>query len=264
MREPHSYVQELQDQLVTMAMASSEGGVLERPGGVFIRRADLLSADDVALLRTTARIHVLCDGVGLGEIVAANILSHAERVSEEAFGARRSRRSKSRPSESSRRPSPPCIRTGTARARTANDFAIDVAGARVPPAPWANVIANPSVGFCVTERGGGFTWAENSHFFRLTPWFNDPVSDPCGEVLYLQDVDSGFVWNPTPGPSAAVGDPTRSPAVFGHARAWRHTLRARARGHRDRVDARRAAHRRGQDLLIADHESKRDDSPTLA
>jgi hypothetical protein len=56
-----------------MAMASSEGGGLERPGGVFIRRADLLSADDVALLRTTARIHVLCDGVGLGEIVAANL-----------------------------------------------------------------------------------------------------------------------------------------------------------------------------------------------
>jgi hypothetical protein len=43
-----------QDQLVTMAMASSEGGVLERPGGVFIRRADVLggghrtAADDGA------------------------------------------------------------------------------------------------------------------------------------------------------------------------------------------------------------------------
>ncbi|MGE5732051.1 MAG: glucoamylase family protein, partial [Gemmatimonas sp.] len=44
--KPHSYAQELQDQLVTMAMASSEGGVIERPGGVFIRRADVLSAED--------------------------------------------------------------------------------------------------------------------------------------------------------------------------------------------------------------------------
>jgi cyclic beta-1,2-glucan synthetase len=191
--------------------------VLERPGGVFIRRADLLTADDVALLRTTARIHVLCDGVGLGEIVAANLLSHAER-------------SPKKPSTSPQPPikvppvrikpsTEPSVHQNGYSARTeVNDLAIDVAGARVPPAPWANVIANPSVGFCVTERGGGFTWAENSHFFRLTPWFNDPVSDPCGEVLYLQDVDSGFVWNPTPGPSAAVGDPARSPGYLRHTR----------------------------------------------
>ena len=53
-----------------------EGGVLERPGGVFIRRADTCRRSDIALLRATARIHVFCDGVGLGEIVAANVLSH--------------------------------------------------------------------------------------------------------------------------------------------------------------------------------------------
>ena len=39
----------------------------------------------------------------------------------------------------------------------------------------------------VTERGGGFTWAENSYFFRLTPWHNDPASDPVSEVIYLRD-----------------------------------------------------------------------------
>jgi len=91
------------------------------------------------------------------------------------------------------------------------DYAIDVAGDRVPPAPWANVIANPAIGFCITERGGGFAWAENSHFFRLTPWSNDPVSDPCGEVLYLRDADTGETWTPTPGPTPAVGDALRSP-----------------------------------------------------
>ena len=46
----------------------------------------------------------------------------------------------------------------------------------MPPAPWANVIANPRAGFIVTERGAGFTWAENSYFYRLTPWHNDPVA----------------------------------------------------------------------------------------
>jgi cyclic beta-1,2-glucan synthetase len=79
-----------------------------------------------------------------------------------------------------------------------------VDGAHVPPAPWANVIANPNAGFCVTERGGGFAWVENSFFYRLTPWFNDPVSDPCGDVLYLHDAASGETWTPTPGPAPAM------------------------------------------------------------
>ncbi len=179
--KPHSYAQELQDQLVTMAMASSEGGVLERPGGVFIRRADVLSAEDTALIRVTARIHVLCDGVGLGEIVAANILSYGQRMpaatTPAADAGTKVPRAWTTPPLS--RASP--YSNGYGGLTEAGDFEIGVAGELVPPAPWANVIANPSIGFCVTERGGGFTWAENSYFFRLTPWFNDPVSDPCGE-----------------------------------------------------------------------------------
>ena len=161
----HSYAQELHDQLTTIAMASGEGGVLERPGGVFIRRADVLSAEDIALLRTTARIHVICDGVGLGEIVAANILNHAalarlgtDEASVDALpgvsGAVRSGEFDG--SLASAHPN------GFGGLTDASDFVVDVAGERVPPAPWANVIANPSVGFCITERGGGFTWAENS------------------------------------------------------------------------------------------------------
>src|SRR6185437_7765823 len=93
----------------------------------------------------------------------------------------------------------------------AGDYAVDVAGERVPPAPWANIIANPAIGCCVTERGGGFSWAENSYFFRLTPWSNDPVSDPCGEVIYLRDVKTGETWSPTPGPNPAAGRPSQSP-----------------------------------------------------
>ena len=210
--KPHSYAQELHDQIVTMAMASSEGSVLERPGGVFIRRADVLSADDTALLRTTARIHVLCDGVGLGEVVAANILAYAAPAPAPAkllpaVTPAAGNPVQPQPRTSGASPYP----NGYGALTDAGDFEIGVAGELVPPAPWANVIANPSMGFCVTERGGGFTWAENSYFYRLTPWFNDPVSDPCGEALYLRDVESGAVWTPTPGPGAAVGDPMRAP-----------------------------------------------------
>jgi len=225
--KPHSYAQELHDQLVTMAMASSEGGVLERLGGVFIRRADVLSADDTALLRTTARIHVLCDGVGLGEIVAANILSYAER--SPASTTARANAVAPIPRSPGLSHSPASRHAGYGALTEGGDFAVGVAGELVPPMPWANVVANPSVGFCVTERGGGFTWVENSHFFRLTPWFNDPVSDPCGEALYLRDLESGAAWTPTPGPAPAIGDPARSPEyTVTHAPGMTRFVHARA------------------------------------
>ena len=46
------------------------------------------------------------------------------------------------------------------------------------PAPWVNVIANPSFGTLVSETGAGFTWQGNSQRNRLTQWSNDPVMDP--------------------------------------------------------------------------------------
>jgi cellobiose phosphorylase len=70
----------------------------------------------------------------------------------------------------------------------------------LPPAPWINVVSNPSFGFLVSESGSGYTWAGNSQTNRLTPWNNDPVSDAPGEVIYLRDEASDEVWSPTPLP----------------------------------------------------------------
>src|SRR5262249_30928877 len=52
-----------------------------------------------------------------------------------------------------------------------------------------------------------YTWAGNSQLNRLTPWANDPVSDPPGEVLYLRDDATGEFWTPTPRP-LGLGAPT--------------------------------------------------------
>jgi len=65
------------------------------------------------------------------------------------------------------------------------------------PAPWVNVIANPQFGFVASESGSGYTWRENSHEYRLTPWANDAVSDNPGEVFYLTDMETGVSWTPT-------------------------------------------------------------------
>jgi len=39
-----------------------------------------------------------------------------------------------------------------------------------------NVLANTGFGTVISENGMAYTWAENSHEYRLTPWHNDPVT----------------------------------------------------------------------------------------
>ena len=65
------------------------------------------------------------------------------------------------------------------------------------------MVANETFGFITSESGAGTTWSGNSRENRLTPWYNDPVSDPHGEALYLRDEDAGTFWSPTPGPVPA-------------------------------------------------------------
>ena len=59
--------------------------------------------------------------------------------------------------------------------------------------PWANVIANPHFGTIVTASGSAHTWSENSRENRLTPFANDPVSDPTAEALFIRDDETGRV-----------------------------------------------------------------------
>ena len=73
------------------------------------------------------------------------------------------------------------------------------------PAPWINVLANSSFGCLVSESGSGYTWAVNSRENQLTPWSNDPVSDPPGEALFLRDEETGEIWSPTPLPIRGDG-----------------------------------------------------------
>jgi len=79
-----------------------------------------------------------------------------------------------------------------------------VGPAQRPLRPWTQVLANPDFGTQVTEAGGGHSWAHNSKQLQITPWSNDPLSDPAGEWLLLQDLDSGRIWNAFPAPWGAA------------------------------------------------------------
>jgi cyclic beta-1,2-glucan synthetase len=77
------------------------------------------------------------------------------------------------------------------------EYAVYLTPASTTPSPWVNVMASAEFGTMVSESGLGFTWHGNSQTNRLTPWHNDPVSDPQSETIYLRDEDSGAVWTMT-------------------------------------------------------------------
>ena len=84
--------------------------------------------------------------------------------------------------------------------RDGREYVVVLDGERETPLPWSNVLANPAFGTIVSSSGSAFTWSGNSRENRLTPFANDPLTDPTGEAFYLRDDDTGAVWGATPGP----------------------------------------------------------------
>ncbi len=206
---PASYLQELNDELVATVMTSSEAGLLDRPGGVFIRRADVLQPEDITLLHDMARIEVDCDGLGLGNVTEfpGSEEKYPPRITADAASQRDQSKRKltlaGRPEHTAQPKVPsPDLKAfnGLGGFNTHNEYEIHLTGEALPPAPWSNVVGNPNAGFCVTESGAGFTWTGNSFFYRLTPWHNDPVRDPSSDCIYIRDDASGELWSPTPAP----------------------------------------------------------------
>ena len=52
--------------------------------------------------------------------------------------------------------------------------------------PWNHILSNRSFGTMVSDKALGFTWALNSRENKLTPWYNDLMSDNRGELLIVK------------------------------------------------------------------------------
>ena len=197
--EESGYRQLLQDEIVSLIAGSTEAHFLDRPGGIFVRRPEQMSEEDRTLMQSVARV-VLSDSGGM---LADQIERRGRRdVAMPALVPQRSRKAEKFPG-----PSLPVRELVGANGlggftRDGREYVITTTTAQRTPAPWVNVLANPQFGAVVSESGGGYTWLENAHEFRLTPWYDDPVTDRCGEALYLRDEESGRVWSPTPLPIA--------------------------------------------------------------
>ncbi|MEX2180522.1 MAG: glucoamylase family protein [Gemmatimonadaceae bacterium] len=213
--EPQGYLQELENRIVALILATGGSAVMNAAGGVHVRNRGTLGPADVDTITAVARLRIDCDGRSLARVVdtlGRTLDAPSDREAATAAAAVPAKASVDRTEASAA----PVAREAVAREAVAREplafdngiggltadgrYRIHLRGDAIPPAPWANVIANARGGFVVTERGAGFTWAGSSYFFRLSPWSNDPVSDPVGEALYLRDEATGEYWSPTPAP----------------------------------------------------------------
>ena len=197
-----TYAEELHGSLEGLVRASqSTLGHQGHPshGGVFVLRGERLTAEDRILLQTAARAVLLSRRGSLADQVV-----RLERpVSVAPIRAAPPAFAPSPLAERGGHPPLPSLEFWNGLGgfdKDGREYVTVLGPGQSTPAPWLNVIANPSFGFQVSESGSGYTWAGNSRENQLTPWSNDPVCDPASEALYLRDQDSGAVWSPTAQP----------------------------------------------------------------
>ncbi|MGY4532037.1 cyclic beta-1,2-glucan synthetase [Pseudomonas sp. TE3786] len=196
------YRQHLQDLIMALVTSGSEAALVDRPGGIFVRPAQQLSSEDRLLMLAVARL-VLSDSRGS---LAEQVRKRRVEPPLPRFDAGKLRLPR-RQLSSTTPPLVPLLLGNQYGGFSADgsEYIIHLGHGSSTPAPWSNVLANPDFGTVISESGGAYTWAENAHEFRLSPWRNDPVTDGSDEALYLRDEVSGHFWSPTPLPRAGTG-----------------------------------------------------------
>jgi len=200
--EDHAgYRQPLQEQIMRLIAAGAGVNVTDRPGGIFVRPADQISEEDRLLFQAVARVIIMDRRGTLTEQMNRRIPGES---TVPALAPVRTPRPE--PPVVAALPRPDLIFFNGLGGFTPDgrEYVISTARGQVTPAPWSNVLANKHFGTVVSENGLGYTWSENAHEFRLTPWYNDPVSDAGGEAFYIRDEERGHFWSPTPLPSRGL------------------------------------------------------------
>jgi len=192
--EASVYEQPLREQVERLIQTHSMQTGADRPGGVFLRSVDHIPEEDMTLLRAVASVALVAARGTLPKQLGV-----PPEVPELAEPLARKR--------SPREPSAPLpfmtlhyFNSLGGFTADGHEYVIYLGPNTHTPAPWVNVIANPTFGTMVSESGSGFTWYGNSQRNRLTQWSNDPVMDPPSEALYIRDEETGVYWTPTPLP----------------------------------------------------------------
>ncbi|MEO8634582.1 MAG: glucoamylase family protein [Gemmatimonadales bacterium] len=201
---PVSYLDEMHVALAELLDSGPWGGWKHRPGGVYLLRADHMSEAERILLQCVARATL---SGNRGELSTQLEHPYPELPVKRELPVLVERPLPAR-NDIEELPLPPLsFANGTGGfAEGGREYVIVLDGDQETPLPWVNVLANPSFGTVVSASGSAYTWAENSRENRLTPFLNDPVTDPTPEALFLRDEETGAVWCPTPGPAPRPQD----------------------------------------------------------
>ncbi|MEX2586104.1 MAG: glucoamylase family protein [Balneolaceae bacterium] len=229
---PPTYADELQEALLRQVEQYSNSQWLQKKGGIYLLRAEQLSDEDLNLLLSVAHRVVTArslrknGGGDLQEVhswrpedrpadsdsyrpVSAvvdsmNTLESTESPGDDPATGETSSQQESRKDRI-------CFNGYGGFSPDGLEYRIDIeqdtnGRHRFPPAPWINVIANPSFGTIVSEKGAGYSWSGNSRENKLTGWSNEPIMDVHSEAIWVRDEDAGLFWSPMPGPVPGNGD----------------------------------------------------------
>jgi cyclic beta-1,2-glucan synthetase len=193
-QEAASYERSLQIELLRQIEAHATGEGIDKPGGVFLRDWNAIPEDHRNLFLASASV-VLNGGRGS---LRQQLSFSSDPAPTAPFVPSGS------VAEQVSRPLPflelPYFNGLGGFTPDGKEYATYLKPGSNTPSAWVNVMANPQFGAMVSESGLGCTWSANSQSNRLTPWHNDPVSDPQSEAIYIRDDETGAVWTPTPSP----------------------------------------------------------------
>jgi len=196
------YRQRLQEKIMGLIAHGTEANAIDRPGGIFVHAcAGQISNEDRILLQAVARVIISGD--------RGTVLEHLNRrgaADRRMAPLAVTRVHRAEPAVATEAPRPDLILSNDLGGFTADgtEYVMTTAHAQKTPLPWVNVLANPRFGTVVSESGLAYSWSENAHEFRLTPWSDDPVGASGGEAIYLRDEESGHFWSPTPLPCSGA------------------------------------------------------------
>ncbi len=193
--EASGYTQPLREELEHLIQFHGSNADLERPGRVYLLNANLIPAEDLTLLLAAASVMMVAARGALPQQLATP--PRDAPALPEQINKKRDPRD---PSAALPFMELPFFNSLGGFTPNGREYAIYLGPDIHTPAPWANVIANPTFGTLVSETGAGFTWQGNSQRNRLTKWSNDPVTDPPSETIYIRDEETGIFWTPTASP----------------------------------------------------------------
>ncbi|MEO8008140.1 MAG: cyclic beta 1-2 glucan synthetase, partial [Betaproteobacteria bacterium] len=185
----------LPEQIAKSIAAGGGADRLDKPGGIFLRAADKIDDASGVLLETVARV-IIDDGDGSLVRNSGKVRALPPSIP-------------SLPTAPSRGTAAPAVMQVFERdliffcnalggfTPDGLEYVVSIVPGQMTPAPWVNILANPSFGTMMSESGSANTWSENAHEFRLTPWSNDPVGDANTDAYYLRDEASGCFWSAT-------------------------------------------------------------------